>query len=201
MEGEGEADPSERRPRAPWRELACVVLLALLVQANLLAHRPVYDDAVLADNPALRTPWSWPGPWATTWWGSARPSDVLYRPVAGASLALNGWANERVGLPFASVTGFHVVNALFHAAASALALLFLRELGLARRAAFVAALLFAVLALHVEALAPLTGRPEPMALAFGLGYLLLHARGAPSWASGTCFLAALGCKESAAGLL
>lgn len=185
--------------RTSWKELAWVLLLALLVQWNLLSNRPVYDDLVLTENPVLRSPWSWPGCWGTTWWGSAKPGNEIYRPLASWSLALNGWANERVGLPFLSVTGFHVTNALFHAAASALALLFLRALGLARGAAFVAAQLFAVLAIHVEALAPITGRPETMALAFGLLYLLLHLRRAPPWTAGLALLAAVACKESAVG--
>ncbi|MBI5362875.1 MAG: hypothetical protein HZA53_06825 [Planctomycetes bacterium] len=187
--------------RASWKELALVAGLALLAQANTLANQIVYDDRVLIDDPALRAPFDLPGLWASTWWGEARPGSALYRPLASWSLGVNGWLNERFGLPFESVTGFHVANAVFHAAASVLVLLFLRVLGLSRAAACIGAASFAVLAIHVEALAPITGRSETLALGFGLGFVLLHARRAPTWLASVCFLAALLCKESAVGFL
>lgn len=193
-------EPNENA-RGGWKELALVAGLALLAQANVLANRIVYDDRVLIENPELRAPWTWPGLWGSTWWGEAKPGNALYRPLASWSLAVNGWLNERVGLPFESVTSFHVTNALLHAAASVLVLLFLRALGLARLAAGIGAALFAVLAVHVEVLAPITGRSETLALAFGLGFVLLHARRAPAWLAAACWLAALLCKESAIGFL
>lgn len=187
--------------RASWKELALVAGLALAALANTFANQIVYDDRVLLENPALRAPFDLPGLWTSTWWGEAKPGTALYRPLASWSLGVNGWLNERCGLPFESVTGFHVANALFHAAVSVLVLSFLRVLGLSRAAACIGAALFAVLAIHVEALAPITGRSETLALGFGLGFVLLHARRTPAWLASACFLAALLCKESAAGFL
>ncbi|MBK7876959.1 MAG: tetratricopeptide repeat protein [Planctomycetes bacterium] len=187
--------------RTSWKELALVVVLALAAQARMLGNELVYDDRVLVENPALRAPWSFPGTWGETWWGVAKPGTGLYRPLASWTLSVQGWMNERLGFAFESVGAFHAANALVHAAASALVLLYLRALGLGRGAAVIAASLFAVLALHVEALAPVTGRSETLALGFGLAFALLHTRRSSPWAAAACFLAALACKESAAGFL
>lgn len=191
----GGANVSTRRDRA------LVAGLALAAQANALANGILYDDRVLVENPVLRAPFAWPGVWASTWWGPAKPAAGLYRPVASWSLSFQGWLHERFGLAFESVVPFHAVNALVHAVASVLVLAFLRALGIARGAALAGACLFAVLALHVEALAPITGRSETLALAFGLGYVLLHVRRGPAWAATACYAAAVACKESAVGFL
>ena len=187
--------------RARWRDAAVVAFLALLVAVNVLGNEIVYDDRVLVENPALREPWAWRGVWASTWWGEARPGTGLYRPLASWSLALNGWGNTVLGLPFESVVAFHAVNALLHAVASVLVLAFLGVLGFSSAAARIGAALFAVLAIHVEALAPITGRSETLALLFGLVFVLLHARRKSAVLAALAFLAALSCKESAVGFL
>lgn len=175
-------------------------LLALAAFANTLANRPVYDDAVLTQNPALSSPWNLRAIFLGTWWGEAKPDSALWRPLAAWTLAWNGWWNERAGLGFLSVTGFHVFNALVHAACAALAVLLASAVGLRALAAGVVGALFAVLAIHVEAVAPISGRAETLAALFGFAGLVVHARAIPgprsAIASASCFAAAMLCKES-----
>lgn len=194
----------DARARRVWRRAVLVVaLLALAAYANTLANRPLYDDAVLSDNPALRSPWNLRAIFGGTWWGAAKPDSALWRPLSAWTLAWNGWWNERVGLGFLSVTGFHVFNALVHAGCAWLVAELARAVGLRALAGACAGALFAVLAIHVEAVTPITARSETLAALFGLSGLLVHARGArtaplrSAIASALCFFAACACKESA----
>lgn len=194
----------DARARRVWRRAALVaVLLALAAYANTLPNRPLYDDAVLSDNPALRSPWNLRAIFGGTWWGAAKPDSALWRPLSAWTLAWNGWWNERVGLGFLSVTGFHVFNALVHAGCAWFVVQLARAAGLRALAGACAGALFAVLAIHVEAVTPISARSETLAALFGLAGLLAHARGArtaplrSAITSALCFFAACLCKESA----
>lgn len=163
-------------------------LLALLVFLPTLPHRFAYDDAItIVENPLvtehrfaeiLVAPYH-AGPSQTVPTG-------LWRPLTTASFALN---HALHGLEPA---GYHAVNILLHAIATGLLALVAFE-GVARlgsreiagRAALAAGLLFAVHPVHVEAVANVSGRAEPLSAALFLGAILAYLRlrredGAPS---------------------
>ena len=123
------------------------------------------------------------------------PQRSPYRPVTTVSYALSWRAGG--GAPWA----FHLFNVLAHVAACLLLLAFLTRIGGGATAAGVAATLFAVHPVHVEAVANVVGRADVLVTVFCLVGVLIHlARGLPSWVriAGVCvaYLLALGSKES-----
>ena len=107
-----------------------------------------------------------------------------------------------------SAAWLHAVNVAWHAAAAALVVLLL-ALYVPEAAALAGGLVFAVHPVHVEAVANLVGRAEPMAAALLLAALLLGRRvrqrrleGRASWPAELALVAAVGaallCKEHAA---
>lgn len=161
-----------------------------------------YDDALVVEQnevvrsgrvlDAFSTPYHF-GP-------AHRTPTYLYRPLAVASLALNGRAH---GLRPA---GYHAVNVLLHSAASGLVLALGLACGLSSRAALAGSLLFAVHPVHAEAVAAVAGRADLLAAVFSLLALAAHlslrdAAGRPSpagiAATCACLLGALFSKESA----
>jgi Tfp pilus assembly protein PilF len=72
--------------------------------------------------------------------------------------------------------GYHAGNVLLHALASCLVFALGRALGLDRRGATCAGLLFAVHPVHVESVAWISGRTDLLAAVFALGALLLDTR-------------------------
>jgi tetratricopeptide (TPR) repeat protein len=111
-----------------------------------------------------------------------------YRPLGTASFTID-WVVSG-GDP----RWMHATNVLWHAGA-ALLVWFLAVQLLAPAAALIAALLFAVHPVHVEAVSNVVGRLEPIAAVFVLGALLAHRRGS-GWAA-VLFALGLLAKESA----
>lgn len=165
-----------------------VVLVALLVYGNALQNGFVLDDGpVVLRNPLVH---SLDGLWRAftePYWPAPNPGGQ-YRPLGTVSFALD-WA-----ISGGDPRWLHAVNVLWHAAA-ALLVWYLALQMLAPAAALIAALLFAVHPVHVEAVANLVGRLEPMAAVFVLGALLAHRRG--SWWAAAFFALGLLAKESA----
>jgi hypothetical protein len=89
---------------------------------------------------------------------------------------------------------YHAVNVAWHAAATVLLWVWIRGF-LAPAGALVAAALFAVHPVHVEAVANVVGRLELMAAAFIFAALVAHRRG--SWFAPLLFACALLSKEHA----
>src|SRR5262249_2203156 len=122
-----------------------------------------YDDNLyVAANPQVAHFASAARAFVTAYPESA-PQLGLYRPLTVVSYALNA------AITGASPWGFHLFNVLLHV------LVVLTVFGLARRLfggaalpAFIAALLFAVHAVHVEAVAWIVGRAEVLATLFAL---------------------------------
>ena len=117
------------------------------------------------------------------------PGD-LYRPITMFSYALQYQLTGLHPLPF------HLINLLLHACASVLSYFVLKRVIGAERAT-IAALLFAALPIHVEAVANVVGRAELLAAVGVLGAMLTNSKI-------RCFLLALLgmlCKESALVLL
>ena len=156
------------------RATLVVAIVAFAVYANTLGHDFTYDDVpVVRDDDSLATA-GWLETLQRPYWPTgiddhARPV-VSYRPVTTLSFALNRRAFGE------GAFSFHLVNVLLHALVCGLVhRLAARWLGEGNRAT-VAALLFAVHPVHVEAVAGIVGRAELLAATFYLGALLVFSR-------------------------
>ncbi len=172
-------------PAGPWplraldalaaRPRLAVVLCAVLPFLLTLGNPPVLDDGWAAlDNPLT---------WSLSnlrrifqeLYGFAGEPSVRgpYRPITTLSYALNYAVHGRFP------PGYHAVNVALHAGASLLVLALARRLARvtlpdqAPRVALLAGLLFAVHPAHVEAVATIFGRTEPLSTCFAVGALLL----------------------------
>ena len=137
-----------------WLGLAlAIAALALLSSATSLANGFAYDDRwIIAENArvhSLSHPWNF---FRETYWPTTRGA-ALYRPLTillyAAQWAIGG------GSPLV----FHIVNVALYVAVSVL-VLWLALLVLPRGAALVAAALFAVHPVHVEAVGNVVGQSE-----------------------------------------
>ena len=176
------------RERVRRAGITLAVVISVLVYANAAMNGFALDDGgVIARNPLVTSP-------ATAWRTFAQPywpatlGGGQYRPLGIITFALD-WA-----VSGGDARWFHVMNIVWHAAATLLFAALAAEL-LAPIAAGIAALLFAVHPVHVEAVSNVVGRLEPMAAAFVLGALLLHRRSNP--AAPALLALALLSKESA----
>jgi Tfp pilus assembly protein PilF len=163
--------------RRDWWTLPGVFLAGALVFAGSLGHEFVYDDVMLFGlRPEFR---SLADPWkviSSPWWENA-----LYRPFTQLSLAFDGQMSG--GTP----GWFHLVNVILHATASAGVFIIARR-WLAFFGAALAALLFAVHPVHVEAVANVVGRAEVYVAIFAIAAVALYtwdgdlaAAGDTSW--------------------
>jgi protein O-mannosyl-transferase len=178
-----------------WATLAGLLFLALIPHLQVLVHPFVYDDlALVVENERLR---------------SLDPLDFVtdravsgkrlewYRPLTLISLAVN---YRFSGLaPY----GYHLTNLLLHALNVFLVYHLARRLG-GKSLPWVAAGVFAVHAVHVEAVAPVSGRADLLATNFALltWHLSLgfrHVSFARLSLVTPALLAALLAKESALG--
>jgi hypothetical protein len=138
---------------------------------------------------------------SSDFWSSTGADSGLWRPL----ILLSYWIDGRLGgwLP----TWFHVVNLISHALATAAFALLLGELGAGALAVWLAALWFAIMPVHVESVAWISGRTDVWCALFGLLALWMHERGtrraAGWWRSGAllAFAAALLSKEAALPLV
>lgn len=153
-----------RLPRPASRPAALLGLFAALAFApTLSASGFIRDDAFIVAGNALLRGWRLlPRLLAAGYWegpsGAAAPV-AEYRPV----VMLSYFLNRAVFGP--APWGFHLVNALLHGAVAGTLYLALRR-SLEERVCLAAAALFAVLPVHVEAVAYLAGRTEVLALLF-----------------------------------
>lgn len=165
----------------PVRRLfAGVAVLALLASANSLTNGFAYDDvALIASSPRVHSWDAWWSEFARTYW----PEGDGYRP-----LTMLAWRAQWT-LGGGSPLAFHAVNVALHVATS-IAVLWLAVLVLPPAAAVIAASLFAVHPVHVEAIANVVGQSElVVALALVVAtavYIRARGRGTPSrreWAA------------------
>ena len=176
--------------------------MAALVHLVTLPNRPVLDDGwAVLDNPLVRVLDVRRIFEAEYGYAGGGTLAGPYRPVATLTWALQYALHGRA--PF----GFHALNVLLHALATALVVLLARRLLAAvapERAgagALGAGLLFAVHPAHVEAIAPLVARTDLLAAAQGLAALLAALSPRPRWRLPAAFAAlalAVLSKESAA---
>jgi len=158
------AAPHAGRDVLGWPALA----VAVAVAAPGLMNGFAYDDLPLVVENAritrLLPPW---GYFVQSYW----PAGGLYRPLSVWFLALQ-WKLGG-GAPWI----FHATNVMLHALVTGLVYLLARRL-MAPYWAAVAAVLFAVHPVHVEAVANVVGISELLCCALVLGAVLLAVRGA-----------------------
>ncbi len=159
---------------APWFLTLVLAALGMLVYANALGNGFVLDDrGIILQHPLVQHPGSAWRAFSSPYWPDA-VGGGQYRPLGILSFALD-WR-----LAGNNPSWFHAVNVLWHGGVVALVFAVARQL-LPLAGAVVAASVFAVHPVHVEAVANVVGRLELMAGAGVLGMLLLHARGS-RWA-------------------
>lgn len=166
-----------------------VAACAVAVYVTALWNRFALDDVyIIPLNPLVR---SGEGVWrafAAPYW----PPDLggaMYRPLAVATYALD-WMTH-------STAWFHLVNLLWHAAASVLVAALARHWA-GDRPALIAGLVFAVHPVHVEAVANVVGRAELMAAVFTLAAVWAALERGSVWWSAAAIACGLLSKENAA---
>ncbi len=158
----------------------------------------VYDDQVLIVDRLLRAdpPPSLLELATTDLFGEdeeGRPATGYWRPVVSLSYGI-----ERLVYGHHAF-GYHLDNVLLHAGACVLLLLVLLRLPRVAPFAFAATLLFAAHPVHLESLAPISGRTDPLGTLLALLAAWWALRGRTAFAL-VAFAAALGAKESIAAL-
>ncbi len=152
-----------------WLLLALsIVALALLASATSLHNGFAYDDRwIIADNKRihdLHAPWKF---FSQTYWPNVRAA--LYRPLTILFYSAQ-WVVGR-GSPFV----FHAVNVALYVLVSVLVLWLALQI-LPRGAAWVAAALFAVHPVHVEAVGNVVGQAELWTAVVLVGGVALYLR-------------------------
>jgi Tfp pilus assembly protein PilF len=205
--------PPESNPTAPaagWLRRGLLspwpaVVLGLLCFLTCVGNDFAYDDVpLIVDNPRIRNAADFRSIWLSDWWyplegtTHANPKrDRLYRPLTLQSFALDYAAHGR------NPRGYHLANVGLHAAVCLLAWHFARRMTGDAAVASLAAILFAVHPVHVEAVSNVVGRAEVLAALFLLGGLLaLTTRRAesalrPTLGAALLLLLALLAKETA----
>src|SRR5579871_1454709 len=184
--------------------ICAVIGASVLSYRNSLQGQFIYDDKqIIVKNPLIRKLDQIPLLFGTSYWGMniGQPKEFkggLYRPLTMTTFALNyraGALNPR---------GYHLVNLLLHTGVSLLLWLLCWRLGLGPITAGSAALLFAVLPVHTEAVSNIVGRAEILSAFFVLLSWILVARHPTKSLvvlGAACFVLALLSKENAAAFL
>ena len=154
--------------RRPWPGL--LLAACLLAFANGMTGDFTYDDkAIVRDDPRIQEWGNLPQIFTTHYFGGSLATATSYRPVDLLSFAANYLVHGRY------LFGYHAVNVALHVANTwLLFFLFRRRFG--ETTAGIAALLFAVLPVHVEAVTSIVGRAEVLAAFFLLLAFFASAR-------------------------
>lgn len=185
--------PDEAVPVGPW-SLLLVLLLAVTVYVDTLSYQFVWDDVpMLVQNQRLRDLRNLPeflrGDFTTLTSGAIEGR--YYRPTLAMSLAMDAtlW-----GL---NPSPFHLTNILLHVAVTFLVSCLVLAMGATRDVAVLAALIFAVHPVHVEAVAFISARSDLLPSIAILACLLAYrrsdrpGRGRIAWGMATLALQAL----------
>ncbi|NUS97299.1 MAG: hypothetical protein HOQ11_07820, partial [Gemmatimonadaceae bacterium] len=180
-----------------WGPHVAIVLLAIAVSFTSLGNTYAYDDGyIVAGNERIRSLANIPKLFTDSYWGAGTTAGG-YRPLTLAMFAIEWFVGGT--RPIA----MHAANILIYAA-MCLAVFLLARRFLPRTAAWIAAALFAVHPVHVEAVANLVGQGEVLTgLACVLGvWLYVRERDAGSmrwpvaFALVGCFVVAVLAKEN-----
>ncbi len=148
-----------------------VAAITFVAYANALGGAFLWDDRFLVvDDPAIKRWDALPRLFVSDLFPAGVASGY-YRPLQALSYALD---YRLWGL---APLGFHLTNVVLHAAAAALLYLVAARVLASASAALVAAALFAVHPLHVEAVTYVAGRSDPLAAVFELLAMLGFLRG------------------------
>ena len=174
-----------QRLQRGWGILALPACLAVALYLPSVWHQFVYDDLeIVVRHPLMHTVRTFPELVVSPYWFA---TGKLYRPLTSLTLGIDWVVGS--GSPVMS----HVVNVLLHAVVTVLVGL-LAARWLPRAGAVVAATIFAIHPVHVEAVSTAVGRAELLCAAMLLGLSLLASRTAPATArerAATAILAAL----------
>jgi protein O-mannosyl-transferase len=179
-----------------WLAPASVVLLAIVVNLNILQNGFVYDDGEqILHNRWLRDGaigqifshhvWGFEGPISAS--NYYRPLMHLINLICYRLFGFEAW-------------GYHLTSLLFHAGCTLLVLLIARKIGLSETLAFWAALLFSMHPIHTESVAWIAANTELVYTFFVLLGFFWHVGGHRRW-SPAALLAALFMKETAVVLI
>lgn len=159
--------PEGADPRSYEAPVVGVIGLALLASITSLANGFAYDDRwIIVENPTVHDIAHWWNVFGDTYWPSIRNA-ALYRPLTILAYVVQ-WAAGG-GTPLI----FHVINVVLYAALCALVYALALQV-LPRRAAWVAAALFAVHPVHVEAVGNVVGQAELWAAISLVGGVTLY---------------------------
>lgn len=129
------------------------------------------SDLVIDDQPFLSQPSALWRAFGRSYMGAVDPAHAYYRPLVTASYALNArWSGVHAA-------GYHATNVLLHVATCVLVWALLRQLAMARAAALLGALLFAVHPVLSSAVAWIPGRNDSLLGLLVVGSWLAFARG------------------------
>ena len=149
--------------------LPAIALLALASSAIGIVNQFAYDDQYIIQlNPPIHTLHGWWRAFATSYWPQSWGGDG-YRPLTMLSFRIE-WA-----IGHGSPVVFHAVNILLYVACAVLVYLLALRL-LPPAAAWLAAALFAVHPVHVEAVANVVGQSELLVGVAVLVAMLLYLR-------------------------
>lgn len=183
------SEPSDGKanPRAPlgaaWFGLFAAAV-AVLAHATALGGGFVWlDHAHLVEGLATAPPAGWAGLFTSGFAGTG-----YYRPLLSLSLSIDALVG--------AAWFYHLINALWHAAASASVAPLAEALGLSRRTSRVAALLFAVHPAGSIVASAIAFRAESMIVVALAWLVIFFLRGRP-FAAAACLLAGASTKESA----
>jgi protein O-mannosyl-transferase len=164
--------PDETVRLGPW-SMMLVLLLAATVYVNTLGYQFIWDDTLMVvQNQVLRDLRNLPeflrADFTTLTSGAIEGH--YYRPTLAATLALDAtlW-----GL---NPTGFHLTNILLHVAVTFLVSRLVLAMGATRNVAVLAALIFAIHPVHVEAVAFVSARSDLLPSIAVLACLLAYRR-------------------------
>jgi len=187
-----ESHPGGSTPKFSTSVLLGVVLAAtLLVYLGTLQFEFVYDDlGQIVSNPVVQN-WKYvPLMFRGNVWMQQLAIGNYYRPLFLLWLLVN---HTLFGLHPA---WWHLTTVLAHVAATAMVFALALRLTGERRAAFIAALLFGLHPVHLEAVAWISGAPEPMLavllIAAFLAYLNYRERRQGRWLAASLGAYALG---------
>ena len=161
--------PVPVRRREVWGLAAALVVLAVLSSWIGVRNDFTYDDVfIVQNNGALRDLGSWWKVFGQPYWPVAWGADG-YRPITILAFMLE-WAASGGKSWF-----FHATNIALYAGIS-VAVFFLARTCLPLAAAWIAAALFAVHPVHVEAVANVVGQAELLVAAFMLPAIIIYVR-------------------------
>ncbi len=177
-----------------------LVLLTVIVYANSLGGKFVFDDTVIVQGnesiQGLDTA-HLEAIFGQHYWQAVESKGGLYRPMVMLSFAIN------YAMGGEDPVGYHIINILLHTLNGVLVFFVVEALFSRRTLSLLTALLFILHPIRTEAVASIVGRAESLSAGFALAawllYIWYHRSGRKRWLwySSALFVMAVLSKESA----